>query len=154
MSLAQFELYHGAVLSQIIGNPKVNVKLFERNSDHGWGAYEVSDNETTYRVVIKATAQVRKGRKGNCACVFTFSQADVDRLRKIEVDRHLLICLVCSDAEICTLEWGDIDRLGLLMDKSACSVSVSWAPNTGLHVKCRGVELVVPRNKLKNFEWA
>jgi hypothetical protein len=35
MPLSQFELYHGAVLSQIIRNPRINVKLFERNDDHG-----------------------------------------------------------------------------------------------------------------------
>jgi len=153
MSLAQFELYHGAVLSQIVGNPKINVKLFERNSDHGWGAYEVTDNATTYRVIIKSTSQIRKGRRGGCACAFTFSEADIERLRAIHT--NVLVCLVCSDEEICTLTIEDIDALRISMEKSACSVSVTWARDTGLHVKCRGIELgrVIPRNRLKNFEW-
>jgi len=73
---AQFELYHGIVLSQIVRNPKINLKLIERNDLYGWGAYEVMDNETTHRIYIKATSFIKDRRKGEKGCNFTFSETD------------------------------------------------------------------------------
>ena len=78
---AQFELYHGAVLSQIIRNPLINLKLIERNDSYGWGAYEVTDNSTTHRIYIKWTAQITNRRKGESVCNFTFNEIDIDKLR-------------------------------------------------------------------------
>ena len=42
MALLFFELYHGAVLSQIVRNPEINLKLFERNSNDGWSIYKIT----------------------------------------------------------------------------------------------------------------
>lgn len=153
---AQFELYHGAVLSQIIRNPLINLKLIERNDSYGWGAYEVTDNSTTHRIYIKWTSQITNRRKGESVCNFTFNEIDIDKLRSIDISRNLLICLVCSDKEICTLEWGDIDDLRLTLERTPANISVSWGPNTSLHVKCRGLELsrTIPRNRLKTFDWS
>lgn len=155
MSTAQFELYHGIVLAQIIRSPKINLKLLERNNEYGWGTYEVIDNQTIHRVFIKFTSQVKKSRKGSSYCQFTFSVDDINKLRQIETDRNLLICLVCSDEEVCTLEWEDIDEARLLFEKVDTSISVSWTKNSSLHVKCRREEIsrTVPRNRLKNFNW-
>jgi hypothetical protein len=49
-----------------------------------------------------------------------------------------------------------VDFLGLIVEKEACGISVSWEKGSGLHVKCKRQELnrVVPRNKLRTFEWA
>lgn len=45
MALSFFELYHGAVLSQIVRNPEINLKLFERNSNDGWSIFKVTDKK-------------------------------------------------------------------------------------------------------------
>jgi len=153
MSLSKFELYHGAVLSQVVRNPGLNLKLFERTDEHGWGEYEVSDNHHTYRLFIKATSQVKKGRKSRCYSNFTFSVSDVERIRSIS--GNVLICLVCGDQEICTLEWEDMDTLQIMRNREVCNVTVSWSSGTELNVKSKFAELPykVPRNKLKTYSW-
>ena len=153
---AQFEFYHGIVLSQIVRNPLINLKLIERSDSYGWGAHEVTDNALTHRIYVKWTSRIAKYRKGENVCSFTFSETDIDKLRSIDISRNLLICLVCSDKEICTLEWGDIDDLRLTLERTPANISVSWEPSTSLHVKCRGLELsrTIPRNRLKTFDWS
>ena len=43
MSLSKFELYHGAVLTQVVRNPEMSLKLIERDSKkHSWGMYNIA----------------------------------------------------------------------------------------------------------------
>lgn len=153
MALSKFELYHGAVLSQVVRNPGLSLKLFERTEEHGWGEYEVSDNHHSYRLFIKSTSQVKAGRKGRNYSNFTFSLNDIEKLRG--VSGNVILCLVCGDKEICTLEWEDITALGLLRNLEVCNVIVSWFRGTELQVKSKYVELEykIPRSRLRNFSW-
>ena len=153
MSLSQFELYHGAVLAQVIRNPDITLKLFERNTDQGWASYYVTDNTTDYLLYIKYTSRVTFGiRKKRCN--FTFSLEDIQRLKR-ERDRGILLCLVCDSEEVCLLDKDDIDELGILEKGKACGISVSWTKGSSLTVKSGGRELnkKVARNRLKEFPW-
>ncbi|MCK4798737.1 MAG: hypothetical protein KAT05_15275 [Spirochaetes bacterium] len=152
MALSKFELYHGTVLSQIVRSRGISLKLFERHEQHGWGEYEVSDNHFSYRVIIKSSATVRTTRKG-FAANFTFSAEDINRIRN--VPGSILVCLVCADQEICTLEMEDVHALGLLRKAEACNVIVTWSKGTALHVKSKLEKLnyTIPRNRLKTFSW-
>ena len=152
MPLSKFELYHGTVLSQIVRSKGISLKLFERHEQHGWGEYEVSDNHFSYRVMIKSTATVRKTRKGFSAN-FTFSAEDINRIRN--TPGSILVCLVCADQEICTLEMEDVHALGLLRKVEASNVIVSWSKGSALHVKSKweGLKHTIPRNRLKTFSW-
>ncbi len=156
MAISKFELYHGAVLCQIIRSTLVNVKLLEKSDDFEWSAYEITDNHITHKIFVKSTSGVRIGRKGRHYSSFTFTESDIVKLREIQTDKNLLICLVCADQEVCTLEWHDIDLMRLLFDKEVASVIVSWNSNTRLHVKCRGTTLgyTIPRNRLKLYNWS
>lgn len=155
MPISKFELYHGVVLCQIIRSPKVSVKLLEKSATFEWSAYEISDNQVTYKVFVKSTALVRVGRKNKHYSSFTFTESDIVKLRQIESDKNLLICLVCANQEVCTLEWQDIDLMRLLFEKQVTNVIVSWQKNTRLHVKCRGklLNYTIPRNRLELYEW-
>jgi len=152
MALSGFELFHGAVLSQIVRSKGISLKLFERHEQHGWGEYEVSDNHFSYRVMIKSTSSIRKTKKG-FASNFTFSAEDIKRIRKTE--GSILVCLVCGEQEICTLEMEDVHALGLLRKEEASNVIVSWSKGSALHVKSKWETLkhTIPRNRLKNFQW-
>ncbi|MDP3970913.1 MAG: hypothetical protein Q8P90_04385 [bacterium] len=156
MTISKFELYHGVVLSQIIRSPRINIKLLEKSDDFEWSAYEITDNQSTHKVFVKSTSNVRIGKKEVHYSSFTFSESDISKLREIETEKNLLICLVCADNEVCTLEWEDIDNTRLLFEKKSTSVIVSWNNNTRLHVKCRGkiLEYTIPRNRLKTFNWS
>ena len=153
MALSHFELYHGAVLSQVIRNPEITVKLFERSPDQGWAAYSVSDNAKDYLLYIKYTSRVTSGRRKS-RCNFTFSVDDINRLKEKE-NKEILVCLVCGDREICLLDKKDLDELEILKHNKTCGVSVSWTKGSGLTVKSGRKELShkVARNRLKNFPW-
>jgi len=157
MSLSKFELYHGAVLLQIIRNPAVNIKLIDKSDDLEWSSYEVISKNTTHKVFVKSTSKVSisKSKSPYYYAGFSFSISDINRLRKINEDRNLLICLVCADKEICTLNWSDIDELRLLFIKESASIRISWTNGSRLRIKCRGKELesTVPRNRLKMYNW-
>lgn len=156
MPISKFELYHGVVLCQIIRSPRVSVKLLEKSDTFEWSAYEITDNQITYKVFVKSTSGVRIGRKSKHYSSFTFTESDILKLRQIETDKNLLVCLVCADQEVCTLEWQDVDMMRLLLEKEVTSVIVSWNKNTRLHVKCRGNPLsyTIPRNRLELYNWS
>lgn len=156
MALSKFELYHGVVLSQIIRSPRISVKMLEKSDDFEWSAYEITDNSITHKVFVKSTSIVRLGRKEKHYSSFTFSEADIIKLREIDTGKNLLVCLVCADNEVCTLEWEDIDNMRLLFEKDVASVIISWRINSRLHVKCRGkvLDYTIPRNRLKIFSWS
>lgn len=151
--LKDFELYHGAVIIQILRNPGKSIKLFEKSPDYSWSEYEISDNLGNYKVFIKSTSNVTR-RKNNDRCNFTFSSADIARLKDI-CETNVIICLVCEKEAICTLTWEDVDELGFLRSKEQCSLSVSWTKGSSLSVKCQGKELShkIARNRLEKFEW-
>lgn len=152
--LKDFELYHGAVIIQILRNPGKSIKLFEKTPEYSWGEYEIADNLSNYKLFIKSTSNIIT-RKDNYRATFTFSDEDIKRLRDI-CETNVLICLVCEKHVICTLTWEEIDELGFLRCKEQCSISVSWSKGSSLCVKCKGVELShkIARNRLEKFEWA
>ena len=152
MPLSKFELYHGTVLLQIVRSKGISLKLFERNEQHGWSEYEVSDNHFSYRVMIKSTATVRKPRN-RFSSNFTFSAEDINRIRN--TPGSILVCLVCADQEICTLEMEDVHALGLLRKVESSNVIVFWSKGTALHVKSKleTLKYTIPRNRLKTFSW-
>lgn len=156
MPISKFELYHGVVLCQMIRSPRISVKLLEKSNNFDWSAYEISDNQITHKVFVKSTSNVRIGRKNRHYASFTFSDSDITKLRQIETDKNLLICLVCANQEVCTLEWHDVDLMRLLFEKGVASVIVSWNNNTRLRVKCRGklLNYTIPRNRLELYNWS
>lgn len=156
MSISKFELFHGAVLSQIIRSPMISIKLLEKSADFEWGAYEISDNLITHKVFVKSCAKVRNGLKNKSYANFSFSEMDILKLRKIDTGKNLLVCLVCADKEICTLEWEDIDAGRLLFEKTSTNIVVSWTKGSSLRIKCRGklLDTTIPRNRLKTFRWS
>jgi hypothetical protein len=154
MAISKFERSHGVVLSQVVRNPGLSLKLFERREDLTWGEYEVSDNQHVYRLIIKSTENIISGRGGKTKrAQFIFTVKDINYLSSI--NSNILICLVCADEEICTLERKDIDNLGILKHDRACNVSVSWGKGTELSVKSGALDLdyKIPRNRLKTFSW-
>jgi len=154
MALSQFELYHGAVLTQIVRNPSnLSLKLIERDSEkHGWGMYAISAGRKDYILVVKSTAKVKEGRKYYCN--FTFSVDDINLIKKYK-NKELLISLVCHNEHICILPKSDILSLKILESNKTCGVSVYWTSGSELTVKSTFAELDhrIARNALKNFKW-
>jgi hypothetical protein len=152
MAISKKEMYHGAVLYQVVSNPNFSLKLIERDKDeHGSGMYEVTTNTMEYVLLIKYRSQMRLSKT---CCDFTFLPTHIKSLRRYP-DKELLVCLVCHDNHICALTRKDIDELKLLQSSNACAVTVSWQKNSELTVRSRYSELPwkIPRNRLKTFPW-
>jgi len=175
MAISKKEMYHGAVLYQVVGNPDFSLKLIERDKEeHGYGMYEVTTNTNEYVIFIKYRNQtlgagstnvnsffddgnrrnVRIPEDGRSYCTFSFLPRDIKRLNTYK-DKNLLICLVCHNKHICALTQEDIEELKLLQNNGSCNVTVSWQKNSELKVKSKYSELrrTIPRNRLKNFPW-
>ena len=153
MSISPFELYHGAVLSQVVRHPKTALKLIERKDNQGWASYGVTDNAADYLLYIKYAskhAYSKKRKKYN----FTFSPQDISRLKK-KKDEKVLVCLVCGSEEICLLDNDDLKELQLWGINKYRNVSVSWIGGSSLTVRSGGNKLrhKIARNRLKNFPW-
>jgi hypothetical protein len=155
MALSKYELFHGAVLSQVIRNPVVNLKLFERSEKHGWGMYSVTDNAKTYLLYIKSTSKAKDGRNNIKYSNFTFSVTHIERLKEEPKTKNILLCLVCDSEEICLLDGEDLINLGLLEKNTSSTISVSWKKGSELNVKSgkRELSYKIKRSRLKNFAW-
>jgi hypothetical protein len=155
MALSNFELYHGAVLTQIVRNPSdVSLKLIERDSEkHGWGMYSIAAGSRDYILVVKSTSRIARGRKFHY-CNFTFSSTDIARIDKYET-KNLLIALVCKKELIGFLVKPEIDTLKILKKKKSCRVSVYWTKGSQLTVKSSFGEVPhkISRHALKHFKW-
>lgn len=152
MAILKKEMYHGAVLYQVVRNPDSSIKLIECDKNkHGYGMYEVTTNTKNYVLLIKYRSETRPG--WTC-CDFTFLPQHIEDLRKYR-DKELLICLVCHSNHVCLLTQRDIDELKLLQRNGSCGVTVSWEKGSELKVRSKHSQLPwkIPRNRLKNLQW-
>lgn len=156
MGISPFEMYHGAVLTEVVRNPEISLKLIERDSEkHSWGMYSIASGRSDYVLFIKSTSKINFAkRKEEYYSNFTFSLEHIGRFKKYS-NKVMLLCLVCYDQNICLLTKTDIDELKLLESKKACRISVYWNPGSGLRIASSLAKLShkVARNKLKNYDW-
>ena len=154
MSISKFEMYHGAVLSQVTRNPEMSLKLIERDKEkQSWGMYCVIAGKSDYILFIKSTSKINDGKKFTYSNL-TFSTNNLERLKKY-TSKEIIICLVCHDELICYLTKSDINELKLLDSCKSCRVTVYWNKGTGLTVGSTFAKLThkISRSRLKNFEW-
>ncbi len=155
MSIAKYELYHGAVLTQIVRNPKkLSLKLIERNKDeHGWAMYSISAGKEDYILFVKTTGKITQGRKDRY-CNFTFSLGDIELLNRYK-DKKLLVVLVCGEEQICLLTRKEVAFLRILESSKSCNVTVSWSRGSQLSVKSSYARLgyKIARSALRNYQW-
>lgn len=156
MGISRFEMYHGAVLTQIVRNPEISLKLIERDSaKHGWGMYSIASGSKDYVIFIKSTSKIYKAKRTQeDYSGFTFAVEHIDKLKQ-HLDKNLLVCLVCYDQNICLLTQSDIEELKLLDSKKSCRIAVYWKYGLELRVISPFTELShrVARNRLKNYDW-
>ena len=54
MAISKKEMYHGAVLYQVVSNPDFSLKLIGHDKEeHGYGMYQVTTNTKDYVLFIK-----------------------------------------------------------------------------------------------------
>jgi len=91
MAISNKEMYHGAVLYQVVSNPDFSLKLIGKDKDeHDSGMYEVTTNTKDYVLYIKYRSQTRPG---DLCCDFSFLPTHINNLRRYP-DKEFLVCLV------------------------------------------------------------
>lgn len=96
-TLKECNFYHGAIIAHLLNqeNP-LNLRLLEKEEDDR-GVYRVSSNEKDYVLFCRYSAKPVKNNKRNSKeWQFTFTQTDVERLKKYLLqDTKFFLILVC-----------------------------------------------------------
>lgn len=99
MSVKEFELFHGAVLTKLVRNEKpITLRLIETRFDDS-RVYTLNDVVELY---VKHSVSPRQLRKddGGYSWTFTFNQEQLNKIREHEKKRPTYLALVCGHKEI------------------------------------------------------
>jgi hypothetical protein len=160
MSIKQFELFHGAVLTKLLRNGKpASLCLVERTERDPWAAYCVNDACSIYikyRTTCRADADVQTP-----IFDFQFTKPEISAIRELQKDLSVYFALVCASdriaskgMEICFIEPAEFMRLTNNGALNSVSISVWYEDGKGLRVKSKTLEkpIVVPRSRLDSWE--
>lgn len=155
MSVREFELFHGAVLTKLVRTEKpLTLRMIETRSADAWSTYRINDELS---LVIKHSVKSRslKGESAK-AWQFVFSP---EQMRQV-AESGTWAALVCgastaTDAamEVCLLEPSELSELLDLRSSGQQSLMVKRIEGKSLRVSSsRRLEMVIPRNRLDKWE--
>lgn len=161
MSIKEFELFHGAILTKLIRSDRpISLSMFETKPDDTWASYTINDAVDIYVKHSTASRKISRG-EGGFSWTFGFSPEHVAQIKEIQKKRPVYVALVCGHKsvkegrmEICFLNPGKV--LEVIDFDSANSQSITVRYNTGakkLRVyQERKVEVMVSLNELDSWE--
>jgi len=156
MSIKEFELFHGAVLTKLVRSDRpLTLRMIETRPGEAWSIYKLND---AVKVLVKHSRTPRKLKRDRAGASwpFSFSRDQVLQLRS----KDAWVALVCGadrvgDAkmEVCLLKPEEVGQLLDVQSEVQQSVTVKYLPGKRLRVSsARWDELVVPRNRVENWE--
>lgn len=150
MSLKEFELFHGSVLTKLVRrDDDVTLSLVETDRNT-WAMYRVNDAD----FFIKHSAKPRLLKTGK-SWVFSFAGKQLAQVR----DKKPHVALVCgggvktsADSGICFLTVEQMDEL--LADGKQTTITVRLEPGRRFRVSSGATDqpLIIPRTALETFE--
>jgi hypothetical protein len=99
MSIKEFELFHGVVLTRLVRSDKpLTLRMIETNDD-SWGVYTINDE---VKLLIKHSASPRKLSRGNGgdSWVFHFSSEHIVQINELQQKQPVYVALVCGRKDI------------------------------------------------------
>jgi hypothetical protein len=133
MSVKEFELFHGAVLTKLVrGERSVVLTLIETRQDDGWAVYLLNDEVNFY---IKHSTSPRRLIRGNggYSWTFTFNLEHLDKIRSLAKLNPICLVLVCGQKnikegrmEVCFLEPNELLKVIDLDHGDSKSVTVRY----------------------------
>ncbi len=151
MSIRQFELFHGAVLTKLVRRDKpVTLRLIETNMDDSWSAYKINDVDVFFK---HSSSPNEPPEMDGRRWVFTFAQNQLDQIHGNTP--HL--ALVCgsrdieSNMEICFIENSDVSEL---LSNNAQAITVRLEPGHSFRVSSSAVieSIIIARNAIDTYE--
>ena len=158
MSIKDFELFHGIVLTKMVrSDPPVSLRMIETNKDQAWSAYLVNDASFLY-IKYRTRAQKPKRLKG-LSWVFTFGEDQLQQIKTLKQQHPVFFALVCVDKKpnsVCLLVPSDIDRCINLDVQGSQNITVLYQPKKSLRAygpqnSSEDDRLVVAQNRLDKW---
>ena len=152
MSLKEFELFHGVVLTKLIRRDKpVTLCLIETNTLEFWSIYTVND----VIFFLKHSTNPRELQNGGRSWSFQFTENQLKQIKE-----KTCIVLVCGskdtkdkDMEICFIKDEEVKTL---LSNEAKSLTVRIQPGQKIRVSSSAVDkdkkVLVSRNALEKYE--
>ena len=136
MSIKQFELFHGAVLTALARSDRpVTLRMIETRPPEAWAVYTLNDEVELY---VKYSTAVRdlKTKPGSFSWTFVFGSDEVAKLSELSAVRDVYAALVCGrkaisrkeKMHVCLLTPEELARLIDLEDHTPQSTTVRYIP--------------------------
>lgn len=160
MSVRDFELFHGAVLTKLLRSEKpVSLRLIETRPGQNWSTYTLNDTVDLFVSHSKSPRSVSRGG-GGTSWSFVFSANQLRQMNPVSRGRSVYVALVCGkatlspgDMEVCLL---DPDQVRDLVDFNAPQQSVTVRKPHGrgqLRVfKDRRARYLIAQSRLDKWE--
>ena len=158
MSIKDFELYHGIVLTKIVRNDNpVSLRMIETNKDEAWSAYRI--NDTTFLYIKYRTRPRKTKRPKGLSWVFIFGEDELQQIKNLKKHNPVYLALVCIDKapnSICLLEPTEIEQCIDLNVKGSQNITVLYQRNKNLRAygplnSNDEDKLVVPQSRLDKW---
>jgi len=162
MTIKQFHLFHGAVLTTLARSDRpVTLRMIETQPRELWAVYTINDEVHLY---VKYSTAVRDLARepGSSSWTFVFGRDEVARLAELSAARDVYAALVCGRTaisrqekmHICLLRPEQLAQLVDFRDTSAQpSITVKYVPRSQLRViSGRRVEFLVPQSALARWQ--
>ena len=161
MTIKDFELFHGAVLTRIARqNKDLTLRMIETQPSSAWGLYRVDDKAN---LLIKHSKSPERLNGHGRKWPFTISENQMEQLDLGQMNSSgTHVALVCGDDRldgdgltgVCLLDPGQLAKLLTASGAGQQGISVSLRKRKSFRVWSHGhgAEIVVPRNRLE--KWA
>lgn len=133
MSIKEFELFHGAVLTKLMRNEKpITLRLIETRPDDS-RVYTLNDTIELYIKHSTSPRSLLRG-EGGYSWTFTFNQEHIKHIRELKKRHSTYIVLVCGHkdlktrAEACLINLDEHTELIDLEENEQQSITVRYKP--------------------------
>jgi hypothetical protein len=158
MSVHEFELFHGVVLTKLVRSDRpMTLRLIETSANEAWVAYTINTTATLF-MKHSTKSRVLKREKA-LSWSFVFSPKDLAQIK--ERGGNAYVALICGlkkvqvpKMEICFLTAEQVNQLLDTEDSRQQAVTVKAATRKRLRVSSSRIEseLLVPQSALESWE--
>jgi len=129
MSIKDYELFHGVVLTRLVRSDKpLTLRMIETHDD-SWGVYTINDEVELFIKHSTSPRKLSRGR-GGFSWVFYFTLKHIKLLNELQKKHPIYVALVCGSRnvrdrmEICFLEPDEFSRMIDLNNLDAQSITI------------------------------
>ncbi len=160
MSVHEYELFHGIVLTKIVRSDRpITLRMIETRPSDEWSVYTLNDQ---IELFIKYTTAQRSNARdsGGKTWSFGFSLDQVTKIAKLKQTKDLYIALVCGgvnikkdEMQVCLLLPEEIEEIFNLQEPQNRSITLKSIPSQQytLFVDRKEWRRKIPRNRLDNW---